>query len=93
MNKDTLIMVEDYTSIAKEILAELGVIEICEICGYYTRNRELEKSDYAKATEIIKNRYEIDNYKLFHSVLKSVVDECTYESIEDHIQMIHYDIK
>ena len=76
-------------NIALEILERLGIIEICEVCGYYTAIDELTSEVYAKATAIAKKEYSITDFELFHDSLKSVYDESGIESIEEHIDSEH----
>ncbi len=78
LSKQLAIEKEDYRRMAQEILEEIGEIEECPEHHLLYRKGKFEEGEiYKIATGEMKRKHpDCRNYKLFHDVIKEILDEC-----------------
>ena len=92
--KRQLEKMEQYESIAKEVLVQLKYIEECPICGYFrTDYLKLEKDDWAKITAYFKKHFssiedKID-FKEFHAAIDNLIESANLDTINEHMKECH----
>ena len=89
--KEWAIKQDGLRDIAKALLHRIGIIDVCDGCGYYCSMRELTNDDYAIITSIAKKEYNLKDgdFKDFHAVIKAVYDESGVETIKEHLEISH----
>lgn len=76
VTKDQIDLIQDYRSIACEILLEIGAIRECELHSdfYYDTKKLDESSIYAMSANKLKEKYgEEQNFKIFSSQIDEIM--------------------
>ena len=81
--------IRDFTM---EVLKDIQAIEFCPAeDGYYHGLIECSDELYALATNKAKEiKPDFNDFKLFHECIKSIMSECGIDTMDEHMNNVHF---